>query len=99
MVLDSVLTEGHDMKGMPLFRSDASSPWGSPSESDEEPSFRVTPARRSLSNYAKDSLLPSASRGQSFFSYIYHVMWLSSLLLPNTVLIVLSCAGEPMSGY
>lgn len=37
-------------------RSDASSPWGSPSESDDEPSFRVSPARRSLSNYAKEQL-------------------------------------------
>ncbi|DBA73253.1 hypothetical protein WJX77_003763 [Trebouxia sp. C0004] len=44
-------------------RSNASSPWGSASESDEELSFRVSPARRSLSNYAKESLLPPAQRG------------------------------------
>ncbi|DBB18597.1 TPA: hypothetical protein ACH3X3_000224 [Trebouxia sp. C0006] len=44
-------------------RSNASSPWGSASESDEELNFRVSPARRSLSNYAKESLLPPAQRG------------------------------------
>ncbi|KAL3134944.1 hypothetical protein ABBQ32_007904 [Trebouxia sp. C0010 RCD-2024] len=35
-------------------RSGASSPWGSASESDEEPSFKVSPARRSLSLYARE---------------------------------------------
>ncbi|DBA88433.1 TPA: hypothetical protein ACH3X2_004923 [Trebouxia sp. C0005] len=45
-------------------RSNASSPWGSASESDEELNFRVSPARRSLSNYAKESLLPPAQRGE-----------------------------------
>ena len=47
-----------------LPRSNASSPWGSASESDEELNFRVSPARRSLSNYAKESLLPPAQRGE-----------------------------------
>lgn len=43
-------------------RSDASSPWGSPSEgSDEEPNFKTTPARRSLSTYAKEQLPPPAA--------------------------------------
>ena len=37
-------------------RSGTSSPWGSASESDEEPSFRVSPARRSLSHYAREQL-------------------------------------------
>ena len=37
-------------------RSGTSSPWGSASESDEEPGFRVSPARRSLSHYAREQL-------------------------------------------
>jgi hypothetical protein len=49
-----------------VHRSNASSPWGSASESDEELNFRVSPARRSLSNYAKESLLPPAQRGEPF---------------------------------
>ncbi|KAL3146791.1 hypothetical protein ABBQ38_014772 [Trebouxia sp. C0009 RCD-2024] len=48
-------------------RSGASSPWGSASESDEEPSFKVSPARRSLSLYAREQQLQPqpSSRGST----------------------------------
>ena len=52
-------------------RSDASSPWGSPSESDDEPSFRVSPARRSLSNYAKEQLQAQPSDKGNFMSCMH----------------------------
>ena len=42
-------------------RSGTSSPWGSASESDEEPGFRVSPARRSLSHYAREQLQSQSS--------------------------------------
>lgn len=50
-------------------RSGASSPWGSASESDEEPSFRVSPARRSLSNYAKEQLQSQSSSKGAAITY------------------------------